>query len=219
MTDRTRARQLAAEYNQKGQPTAWFEQLYQEAEAGKSIVPWADMVPNPHLLRFWRETPQDVTGKTALAVGCGFGDDAEQLVSWGFRTTAFDISPTAIASARKRFPESPVEYQTADLLAPPEHWTNQFAFVFECYTLQVLPKGLRVKAMRNLVEFLGPDGKLLVVARGREESEPEGQMPWPLTRDELHYFEKLGLREVSFKDYFDPDDASTRRFRAFYEVA
>ena len=39
MPDRTRARQLAAEYVAKGDPTGWFEQLYQEAEAGGSPIP------------------------------------------------------------------------------------------------------------------------------------------------------------------------------------
>ncbi len=50
--DRTRARELAAEFYLKGDPTGWFEPLYREAEAGKSTVPWADLCPNPHLLGF-----------------------------------------------------------------------------------------------------------------------------------------------------------------------
>lgn len=31
-----------------------------------------------------------------LVVGCGLGDDAEQLAAWGLKTTAFDISQSAI---------------------------------------------------------------------------------------------------------------------------
>jgi hypothetical protein len=36
MPDRTRARQLAREFNDKHDPTGWFEQLYREADEGKT---------------------------------------------------------------------------------------------------------------------------------------------------------------------------------------
>ncbi len=95
MKDRARARELAAEFHRKGDPTGWFEALYQEGEAGKSTVPWANLRPNPLLLDFWNAHPQQTAGKTALTIGSGMGDDAEQLATWGFQTTAFDISETA----------------------------------------------------------------------------------------------------------------------------
>src|SRR2546421_5483143 len=100
MKDRARARELAAEFHRKGDPIGWFEQLYQEGEAGKSTIPWANLCPNPHVLDFWKSHPQTTTGKTALTIGCGLGDDAEQLSAWGFRTTAFDISETDRKSTR-----------------------------------------------------------------------------------------------------------------------
>jgi hypothetical protein len=34
--DRRRLRQLAAEYLAEGDPTGWFERLYEEAEEGKA---------------------------------------------------------------------------------------------------------------------------------------------------------------------------------------
>src|SRR6266478_2999634 len=175
MRDRTRARQLASEFIRKGDPMGWFETLYQEGEAGKSIVPWANLSPNAYLLDFWEAHPQPTAGKTALTIGSGLGDDAEQLAAWGFRTTAFDISETAIRASRKRFPTTTVEYFAANLLEPPFTWRRTFHFVFEANTLQVLPAALRSRAIENLAGFLWPRGLLLVVARGREPSEPEGQ--------------------------------------------
>jgi len=219
MKDRTRARQLAAEFIRKGDPTGWFEPLYQEGEAGKSIVPWANLCPNPFLLDFWEAHPQPTAGKTALTIGSGLGDDAEHLASWGFRTTAFDISETAIRASRKRFPDTAVEYLAADLLAPPSIWRRTFDFVFEANTLQVLPANLRPHAIENLAGFLCPGALLLVVARGREPSDPEGQMPWPLTRAELAAFAAAGLEELSFEDLLnleDPGEPPVRRFRALY---
>jgi 2-polyprenyl-3-methyl-5-hydroxy-6-metoxy-1,4-benzoquinol methylase len=211
MPDRTRARQLAAEYLAKGDPTGWFEPLYREAEGGASVVPWAELRPNPNLLK-----PVSSVGKTALKIGCGFGDDAEQLAEWGFLTTAFDISETAIQTCRRRFSLTRVQYVTADLLHPPPGWLHGFDFVLESYTLQVLPPELRAAAMENVAGFVKDGGNLLLIARGRDENEPRGEMPWPLTRKELNHFTGIGLRELSLEDYQDAEDPPVRRFRALY---
>lgn len=220
MPDRTRARELAAEFLRKGDPTGWFEPLYQEGAAGKSVVPWVDLCINPYLLGFWRTRPQQTAGKSALVIGCALGADAQQLSAWGFRTTAFDISETAIRSTRNRYPASTVDYLAANLLEPPSAWRGAFDFVFEANTLQVLPAELRPRAIENIAGFLSPGGLLLVIARGRELSDPEGQMPWPLTRAELSAFKTAGLEELSFEDLLsleDPAEPPVRRFRALYQ--
>jgi 2-polyprenyl-3-methyl-5-hydroxy-6-metoxy-1,4-benzoquinol methylase len=216
MKDRTRARELAAEFHRRGDPIGWFEALYREAEEGKSTVPWADYHPTPHLVSFWMAHPQQTAEKSALVVGSGLGDDAEQLAAWGFRTTAFDISETAIRTTRKRFPNSSVEYHAANLLDPPARWSGNFDFVFEANTLQVLPASLRPQAMKNVVAFLRRGGLLLVVARAREPSDPEGQMPWPLTRSEIDAFTLLGLEQLMLDILPDADEPDVRRFRALY---
>jgi SAM-dependent methyltransferase len=208
--NRTRARELAAESRLSGDPTGWFEQLYQEHEQGQKVVPWADLKVNPDLLEF------DGSGKTALVVGCGFGDDAEQLAAWGFETTAFDVSLSAIRACTTRFPDSSVRYVAGDVLVPPVEWTGGFDFVLEIYTLQVLPAELRGRAIRSLTSFLKKGGMVLLIARGREETDPEGSMPWPLMRRELDEFAAAGLREKSFEDYFDKESPPVRRFRAIY---
>lgn len=217
MENRGRARALAAEYLAKGDATGWFEPLYREAETGDSIVPWADLEPNPNLIDFWRRH-SIADGKTALVVGCGLGDDAEQLAKWNFETTAFDISPAAITACKRRFPQSRVRYETADLLRRPPQWLAGFDFVLESYTLQVLPRALRKNAMKSMACFVKTGGHLLVIARGRDAEEPEGSMPWPLTRDELAALEVLGLREISFEDYMDREEPPVRRFRALYRA-
>jgi SAM-dependent methyltransferase len=215
--DRTRARQLAAEYVAKGDPAGWFEQLYREAEEGRSVVPWAELQPNPNLLDFWTRHSIETSGKLALKIGCGLGDDAEQLAAWGFDTTAFDVSATAIRDCRRRFPASLVHYVTADLLAPPPEWTGRFDFVLESYTLQVLPPTIRGSAIELVTQFVAPGGLLLFIARGREPHEPEGQMPWPLVRPELEAVASVGLRQLLFEDYYDAESPPVRRFRVLYQ--
>lgn len=155
-------------------------------------------------------------GRRALKIGCGLGDDAEELSRRGLDTTAFDISTTAISWCRQRFPRSSVFYVEADLFRPPDGWARGFDFVLESYTLQVLPSELRDEAMRRVADFVAPGGTLLVIARGREPGEAEGTMPWPLTRQEMALFKDAGLAELHFEDYLDDENPPVRRFRATY---
>lgn len=61
-----------------------------------------------------------------------------------------------------------------------------------------------------------PGGRLLVLCCAREPHEPEGQLPWPLTRAELDAFHAHGLAEVSVESFLDAEDPPVRRLRALY---
>ncbi len=214
--NRAIARELAHRHVADGDALGWFEALYAQAAGDPSVIPWADLVPNPNLVT-WLDA-RDVRGQgvTALKVGCGLGDDAEELSRREFLTTAFDISSTAISWCQHRFPGSSVDYVATDLLRPPDDWAGRFDFVVESYTLQVLTPALRRNAVRQVAGFVAPGGTLLVIARGREPSDPEGTMPWPLTKQELAVFEEGGLTLEEFEDYLDAEDPPVRRFRASY---
>jgi SAM-dependent methyltransferase len=215
---RNRARELAQTHVAQGDAIGWFEPLYAEAQGNAERVPWADLKPNPNLIDWLDREAIHGHGRTALVVGCGLGDDAELLASRGFRVTAFDVAPSAVAWCQRRFPKSSVRYAEADLLSPPKEWSGGFDFVVEAYTLQVLHGAeLRGKAIRHLARFPTQGGTLLVICRGRESADPEGQMPWPLLRDELTAFEKCGLTEIQFEDFWDQHESpAVRRFRALY---
>jgi SAM-dependent methyltransferase len=213
--NRTTAREIARKHLESGDPLGWFEDLYRQAGEDTSIIPWADLKPNPNLVE-WLNQHKVYDSCLALKVGCGLGDDAEELARRGFKTTAFDISETAITRSRRRFPQSPVSYMVADLFSAPIEWQAKFDLVLESYTLQVLPQNLRPDAAQCIATFVRPGGTLLVIARGREPSEAEGMMPWPLTKREMSFFKTHGLQEVSFEDYMDGEVPPVRRFRATY---
>lgn len=214
MTDRTRARTLARESIGQGDAVGWFERLYAEAAQGEAVVPWADLAANPHVVEWLeREAPQ---ARRVLDVGAGLGDTAEELSRRGFEVVAFDVSKTAIDEARRRFPHTRVDYRVADLLQLPAELDGAFDLVIECYTLQVLPAQVRAAAVASLRRTLAPGGTLLVVARGREADEPEGQMPWPLTRAEVEGIGSGALHLVSFEDFLDDEDPPVRRLRAVF---
>ncbi|MBN1685678.1 MAG: class I SAM-dependent methyltransferase [Spirochaetales bacterium] len=214
-TRRAIAREMARKYIDAGDPLGWFEALYSLAGGDTSIIPWADLAPNPNVVE-WLDRQGPAAPGSALKVGCGLGDDAEELARRGFQTTAFDISATAIERCKVRFPGSEVAYLVADLFSAPKTWGGRFDLVLESYTLQVLPPGLRAAAVESIAGFVAPGGTLLVVARGREPEDPEGKMPWPLIREELEPFEGRGLKRISFEDYMDHEDPPARRFRATY---
>jgi SAM-dependent methyltransferase len=214
-TNRATAREIANKHLNSGDSLGWFEELYATAGDDTSIIPWADLIPNPNLVD-WLDQNNTLNFSLALKVGCGLGDDAEELARRGFKTTAFDISKSAIDISRKRFPGSPVSYVAADLFSTPKDWQYKFDFVLESYTLQVLPPDLRVNAIEYIANFVAPGGILLVIARAREPEDPIGNMPWPLTKEELSLFRLYKLQEISFEDYIDTEDPPVRRFRVTY---
>ncbi len=216
---RAKARQLAQEFAQRGNATGWFEELYAQAQGNQQAIHWADLAVNPNLVEWLDRRNIGGTGKLALVVGCGLGDDAEELARRGFEVVAFDIAPTAIAWCRQRFPQSPVEYMVADVFDPPQGWRGSFDFVLEAYTLQVLPADVSSRAMTSIAGLLAKDATLLVICRGRSPGEPPGELPWPLTAEELEMFKSAGLRQVHFEDYFDQEEPPVRRFRVEYQRA
>jgi SAM-dependent methyltransferase len=197
-----------------GSPTDWFDAVYADAEAGRRRVPWAHMAPHPDLLAWLDRTQADGAGRRALVVGCGLGDDAEELARRGFAVTAFDIAPGAVRACRRRFPQSPVDYQTADLLDAPPAWRGVFDLVLESRTLQALPWELCAPAIHAVAACVAPGGVALVLCLGRDPDADRHGIPWPLSRVELADFERAGLREESFEDLHS--EAGGRRFCVAY---
>jgi len=175
--------------------TAWFEQLYAAAETGDAQVPWFRGGPNPFLEQWVRERAPEGAGRRALVIGTALGDDAEMLSALGYATSAFDIAPTAIERARRRFPDSDVDYRVADLLDLPSEWREAFDLVAEAITVQSLPVALREQAIDAIASTVAPGGTLIVVSGIHSGEGPRDGPPWPLTRSELDLFE-LALRPV-----------------------
>jgi len=193
--------------------TGWFEELYASAGSGTAVIPWDRGGPHPLLSQWSAQHALDGHGRSAVVVGCGLGVDAEHLTSLGFLTTAFDVSPAGVASARERHPHSRVDYVTADLLALPAEWSGGFDFVLESLTVQSLPVGLHERAIQSVCSLVAPGGTLLVISGAREEgSEGEGP-PWPLTRSEIETFATGDLQPFQVEELVDEQDPASRRWR------
>lgn len=188
---------LAARAIARDRPTAWFEELYAAGERGETTVPWNRTTPAPQLAD-WLPTLGEPTGRRAVVVGCGLGGDAEFVGAAGFVTTAFDIAPTAVATALRRFPDTPVDYRVADLLDVPADWAGAFDVVVEIINVQALPIPLRSTATAAVSSLVAPGGHLLVVENVREDGAPPStRPPWAFSRTEVTAFADHGLELVA----------------------
>ena len=193
---------------------AWFEAVYALAEDDPARVPWANLAPHPLARSFVDFQTRGLEGFRVLDVGCGLGDNAEYFAAAGATVTAFDLVDGAVAWAQRRFPQSRVGYCAADLFAAPEEWRGAFDLIHECYTLQALPPALLGEALAALASFLAPGGKLLLIARARDEDAAANGPPWPLPPSLFAKAEREGLRTIVIEDVAPTAAMTSRHWRA-----
>ena len=122
------------------------------------------------------------------------------------------------------FPNHSSAFCVADLLSVPTRFLHRFELVVESYTIQSMDPSRREPAAAAIASLLGPRGVMVVVARGRDESElleHTSGPPWPLTRSELGgLLEACGLKcSRSIDDFLDDETPPKRRLRAVFEHA
>jgi len=216
---RARARELAAQFAERGDNVGWFDAFYKEAGGDNEQIPWADLEPNKFLTLWADAVGLKGNGRKALVVGCGLGDDAKYLYDLGFNVTGFDISPTAIEWAKRIHAETDIRFEVADLLQPFREWLGAFDFVLEVYTIQPLPLKIRDSVIDSIAGFVGNEGELVVVTRGREDDEEPVELPWPLSRKDLSRFETHGLKQTDFRILDGDEDPPMPRFVVRYKRA
>jgi hypothetical protein len=81
----------------------------------------------------------------------------------------------------------------------PERWRAGFELVVENRTLQSLPVDQRTRAVHAIADTVAPGCLVWVRCLGREDDEPMGARPWPVSRRELAVFGDAGLAEMQFE--------------------
>ena len=180
-----RADELSAAAIAEGRPTTWFDELYAEGVAGSVGMPWDRADPQVELAAWWEQEGPALPRGRAVVVGGGLGADAEVLAREGFATTAFDVAPTAIEEARRRHPDSPVDYRVESLLDLPPDLVGAFDLVVEIFTLQALPDPPRTQAAAAVASLLAPGGTIVLVAFRADGDDPASGPPFPMTPADL----------------------------------
>ncbi|MBE9128954.1 MULTISPECIES: class I SAM-dependent methyltransferase [unclassified Coleofasciculus] len=215
---RQKVKSLATEALDKSDPSGWFEVLYSEANENPEQVPWAKLTPHPYLQDWLDRYQIQGDNRCVLVIGCGLGDDAEALARLGFKVTAFDISPTAIAWCQKRFPDSSVNYLVANLFAPNPEWHRAFDLVVESRNIQALPLNVRSEVIEAIASWVTKGGTLLVITRFRDtDAEPDGP-PWHLSESELAQFKELGFSEIRRDTFIEEENPSITQLRIEYQA-
>ncbi|MEV6345261.1 class I SAM-dependent methyltransferase [Actinoplanes sp. NPDC051851] len=147
-------------------------------------APWDIGRPQPAIMAVLENA---VRGPRILDVGCGTGDLVIALARRGFHVTGVDISPVAIAAAKKKAADVHVRHvrlQVRDITEPDtdSHSHTVYNTVFDCGLLHNLhrqggPVGAYLDVLPTLV---APDGFLYVLAVSAEAGEG-----WTVTRDYL----------------------------------
>lgn len=203
----------------RGRASDWFEPLYADADGDANQVPWALPGAVPYLTDWLRQNEVAGAGRSAVVVGCGLGDDAEALAKAGFTVTGFDISKSAIAWAKDRFPHSSVNYVTADLFNLPADWLGKFDLVFDFRTIQALPLSIRPEVIEKIAALGASQGTVLIATYMRGDDEDPGEdAPWPLSFDELAQFEKVGLEVVKQERFTNKESRFRNRTLTQYRV-
>ena len=192
----------------------WFETVYSKAEDDPARVPWANLSAHPLTSAFVEGQIRGITGLRVLDIGCGLGDNAECFAAAGAKVTAFDFVAQAVEWAKRRFPQSKVDYCTADLFALPDEWRGGFDLVHECYTLQAISQPLIPQALGILASLLAPGGKLLLVARARSEDEEVSGPPWPLPPSVFDIAKTQGFEPLVIEDITATANVGRRHWRA-----
>jgi SAM-dependent methyltransferase len=198
---------------------AWFEAVYARAEDDAARVPWANLAPHPLVKAFVDFQLGGLDGLRVLDVGCGLGDNAEHFAAAGAKVTAFDLVEAAVAWAKRRFSQSKVDYRAADLFAAPAEWRGAFDLVNECYTLQALAPAILPQALAALAAFLAPGGRLLLIARARDEDAASQGPPWPLPPAIFAEAERFGLVPLAIEDLAATAEVPSRHWRALLRRA
>jgi len=133
-----------------------FEAFYQGEPLAPGLrhngVPWDIGRPQPVLAGL------DFHGDV-LDVGCGLGDNAAFVAGQGLKVTAVDSSPTAIAQAAQRFPDSGVRFAVADATDLADHAAS-FDTVLSCALFHCLDGTDRIRHLHALRRATRPGAVL-----------------------------------------------------------
>ena len=133
---------------------------------------WFDDGPSPIVAEVLKR--YNINGKI-LEVGCGEGRDGGWLMGRGYDVLATDVSPAAVAYARKRFPEFADRFQVLDCLT--ETLEEKFAFLYAVAVVHMLvPDADRDGFYRFIRDHLASGGMALICTMGNGQWERQSDI-------------------------------------------
>jgi len=184
-TDRRRPRG-SSEVDRRSWATTYERTPYQE-------LPWFDPEPSPEVVRAVEEGFLPARSPV-LDVGCGAGSNLLYLARKGLEAHGIDLSPGAVAAARKRAEELrlPIDAQVGDALAL-EFPEGRFAGMVDIGCFHTLPIRRRPEYAREAARALRPGGSFVLSWVARESTQVHGPPHRPSLGEVVATFEGLFL--------------------------
>jgi SAM-dependent methyltransferase len=139
--------------------------------------------------------PQLKLNKLRVAVpGCGKGHDAAHFAEQGHIVTAFDVSASGLAEAKKRYGHlKTLSFVQADVFDLPAAYREQFDLVFEHTLYCAVTPSRRTELMKVWKRMLCEEGHVLgsFFAMDKRKGPPYGGSEWELRKRFEHDFDFL----------------------------
>lgn len=191
-----------------------WDEMYRKGE-----VFWDKGAPAPALKNYLERHP--LKGR-ALVPGCGRGHEVALAAALGLDPVGLDISPTAVAEARARYPHLAERFVAGDLFNPPHELRGAFDVVLEHTCMSALPPRLRPDYRRGIEMTLRPGGVLVGVWYINPDLDPgvEGP-PFPFSVPDLTALFAQGFDIVhdNVPDVAFPGREGRERLRVLRRVA
>ena len=155
------------------------------------IRPWMNPYKFPWIMTRIESESARLQGKHLLEIGCGMGYDSLEFLKRGVRVTATDLTPSAVATARRHFEieeVEPVEVREANALDLPFD-DESFDAVWANGVLHAT--GDTPRAIREVHRVLRPGGRALISHFYRKPS-------W------MYAVSRLGRENIEHKDQDPP---------------
>ncbi len=152
----------------------------------QSDTPWDKGVPAPSLVRFLEKNA--ITGRV-LVPGCGRGHEVRLLaVQAGCAATGLDLSPLAVAEARRLAAEAGIDatrgnFLVGDFFQPAPDMNGAFDWVVEHTCFCAIEPSLRPDYVRAAAAVLRPGGKLFGIFYLNPDTETGP--PFAVAKEEL----------------------------------
>jgi len=196
----------------------FFDNIYKNTNDTHSNIPWATLNANIYL-KDYLDNNEMVKNKKALVIGCGLGDDANELSLKGYEVDAIDISDHAISLAKKRFQDKNINFKVEDIFDLPKSMINSYDFIYEGLTIQSIHPQYRESLIKIIYSLNKSNGELLLYTNIQNDSDSFGGPPWPLYRKDLEIFNTIGYEILSKEELVENKPIAPIRYISLLKKA